>query len=320
MYRLARHGLYQGLRALGLREGDEVLVPAFHHGSEVEAVLRAGLVPRFYDAGDGLAPDPGELVGLLGPRVRALHLTHVLGLPQDAAEWRAWCRDRDLLLVEDAAQAWLASVDGHPVGSFGDLAVFSLYKTYGISDGGAALASVDLPPPAAAPPLGLDRTARRVAAWVAARVPTPSGTPRPSGISAEEDRVLGDPEAPASRSSMWLLPRVHDPSVPERRRRRYRLLERSFGDLLAPDFPRLSDGACPFAFPIQVSDRPATLASLAAAGIDAYALWSIPHPSLGDGYPRASALRERTVALPVHQELQRRDLETIVEAVLAVRA
>ena len=39
----ARHGLWHGVRALGLAPGDEVLTPAYHHGSEVEALFRAGL-------------------------------------------------------------------------------------------------------------------------------------------------------------------------------------------------------------------------------------------------------------------------------------
>jgi dTDP-4-amino-4,6-dideoxygalactose transaminase len=101
----ARHGLYLGVRALGLGPGDEVLVPAYHHGSEVEALVRAGLAVRFYEARESLAPDPGELDGMLGPRTRALHLIHYLGFPQDARCWRHWCDERGLLLIEDAAQA-----------------------------------------------------------------------------------------------------------------------------------------------------------------------------------------------------------------------
>src|SRR4028118_203378 len=114
----SRHGLFTGLRSLGLGTGDEVLVPAYHHGAEVEALIQAGIVCRFYDAGLHLEPDERELDALLGPRVRALYLTHVMGFPQDAAYWRSWCDKRELLLIEDAAQAWLSSRDGKSVGSY----------------------------------------------------------------------------------------------------------------------------------------------------------------------------------------------------------
>src|SRR5215216_2482227 len=147
IYSLARQGLYMGIKALGLGPGDEILAPAYHHGSEIEALVQAGIVCRFYDIGPSLEPDEKELEGLLGPRVRALHLTHFLGFPQDAARWRAWCDERGLLLIEDAAQAWLSSREGIPVGSHGDLSIFCLYKTFGLADGAAVICNPPLDPP-----------------------------------------------------------------------------------------------------------------------------------------------------------------------------
>ena len=81
-----------------------------------------------------LEPDGGELDALVGPSTRALHITHVLGFPAAAPRWRRWCDERGLLLIEDAAQAWLAAdpQSGEPVGSWGDLSVFCLYKTAGL--------------------------------------------------------------------------------------------------------------------------------------------------------------------------------------------
>jgi dTDP-4-amino-4,6-dideoxygalactose transaminase len=62
-----------------------ILVPAYNHGSEIEALLRAGIVCRFYDVGESLEPDEEELEALLDTRVRPLYLIHYLGFPQDAA-------------------------------------------------------------------------------------------------------------------------------------------------------------------------------------------------------------------------------------------
>ena len=141
LFARARHALWLGVQALGLAPGDEVLVPAYHHGSEVEALIQAGLGCRFYDVTSGLEPDPAELEALISPSTRALYLIHYLGVPQDLTRWRQWCDDRGLLLFEDAAQAWLASRDGKPAGSVGDLSIFCLYKTFGFPDGAALISS-----------------------------------------------------------------------------------------------------------------------------------------------------------------------------------
>src|SRR5438067_5428718 len=90
VFQRARHGLWYALRAAGVAPGDEALAPAYHHGSEIEALLRAGLVCRFYDATETLAPDESELEALLTPRTRALHLIHYIGFLPDAARWRRW--------------------------------------------------------------------------------------------------------------------------------------------------------------------------------------------------------------------------------------
>ncbi len=110
-----RHGLWHGVQSIGLQPGDKVLVPAYHHGSEIEALVQAGLDLRFYDTGNDLAPDPEVLDALLAPGVRALHLCHYLGFPQ-SAQWRSWCDQRGLLLIDDAAQAWLSTQDARPTG------------------------------------------------------------------------------------------------------------------------------------------------------------------------------------------------------------
>jgi perosamine synthetase len=139
LFERARHALYRALTEL-VEPGGEILAPAFHHGSEIEAFQRAGLTCRFYEATSTLEPDEDELESLLTEQTCALHLVHYLGFPQGAARWRRWCDERGLLLVEDAAQAWLSTADGEPVGRKGDVAVWCLYKTFGLPDGAALLA------------------------------------------------------------------------------------------------------------------------------------------------------------------------------------
>ena len=161
----ARQALFQGIGRLGLADGHSVLVPAYHHGAEVEAYVRAGLGLRWYEARPHLAPDPSELETLLDSSVRALHLTHYLGFSQDSRVWREWCDARRLLLIEDVAQGWLGTDGVEPLGARADLAVFSLHKSIGIPDGGAAALRGELIPPDREGEIGWPALFSRHMAW-----------------------------------------------------------------------------------------------------------------------------------------------------------
>lgn len=307
----ARHGLHAGLTALGVGPGRVVLMPAWHHGSEVQAVREVGGECGFYPLDADLAPDPDGLRRLLTSRVKALHLTHYLGFPQDAARWRRWCDEQGIALVEDAAQSWLSTRDGAPVGSHGDLAVWCLYKTFGLPDG-AALRGPAVPRPAAGR-LALGPLARRHHAWLALRMPV-APSPRRRRYDPEADFALGVPAGP-SPLTRWLLPRLVGEAARERRRVTYLRYLDVLGDLVPPPFRYLPPGTAPFAFPIAVHDKTAALAALGEAGVRAVELWSTAHPLLPPGTDqRADWLRAHLLALPVHQDLGRRWTRRIVTA------
>lgn len=315
LFARGRHGIPAGLRAIGIGPGDEILAPAYHHGSEIEALERAGARCVFYAPGSRLQPDPVELEALVSGRTRALHLIHHLGFPQDAAAWRRWCDARGLALIEDAAQAWLARVGDRPAGSFGDLAIFSLYKTFGLPDGGALHCRAAPVGSGGRGDLAMMRLGLEHAAWVAGRSRTAGGLVSrarpPRRYDPAADFALGSPRPP-SRATTLALRRVVQPSAAERRRRNYELLLERLGDMVAPPFDVLPDGACPFVLPVHVEDKPRFLRRVRAAGVRALDLWSVAHPSLrAERFPRAAELRAALVGLPVHQELRLRDLDRI---------
>lgn len=319
----ARHGIWHGVAQLGLRAGDEVLAPAWHHGSEIEALRRAGLAVRFYDCDlDSLEPDAGELERLIGPRARALYLVHPLGFPVAADRWREWCDERDMLLIEDAAQAWLATHEGRPAGSWGDLAVFCLYKTFGLPEGAAAIQR------SPARSVGLDRRpglvelARRHGMWLAGRsalvyaASGPVRRPRPYDPALDFD--LRDPASAPWGHTQFVLRRIADPDAARVRRENYDRLLAELADAAAPGFSRLPAGASPFVFPIEVADKRATLDRLREQGISGLDVWAVAHPSLPEeSFPRAASRRRSTIGLPVHQELRGPDLARIAEAASA---
>jgi dTDP-4-amino-4,6-dideoxygalactose transaminase len=316
----ARHGLWHGVRAIGLRRGDVVLAPAYHHGSEIESLERAGLVCRFYDAEADLQPSEDRLEALLGPEVRVLYLIHYFGMPQDAGRWRAWCDLHRLVLIEDAAMAFLSASNARPVGSFGDLSIFCLYKTFGVPDGGAVFCTAPgLPWPRHTPSLGLVPSALRHGSWLAQRSRVFSTLHSIAGGDSEprwgKDFALGDPDTAPSRMTTALLPRLADDAAAVRRRSNHAVLLDRLGDRVDAMFPAISDGASPVAFLMRMDPERQRIARriLGDLGVVLANFWMVPHPSVPDvGLDRARSLRSSVVGLPVHQELRDQDLERIV--------
>lgn len=310
----ARHSLLLGLRALEVGNGDDVLTPAYHHGAEVESILASGATPVFYGGNEGLEPDPEELEGLLSPRVRALHVIHYLGFGQDAERWRAWCSERDLLLIEDGAQAWLSERDGRPLGSAGDMAIFCVYKSVGVPDGGALVCSPAAGVDRAKPSSGLLKAIKLGVRWAAARglVPRRVVIREPGEFDLAKEFALGDVSSPPSRATMALLSRFDFESARARRRHNYsRLLDR-LGASVPQPFGSLPPGVSPWVFPIRSGSRDEALDALRAAGLDALNFWSAPHPLLdADRFPAIAERRATTLGLPVHQGLRDRDIDRI---------
>lgn len=323
IYDYGRNALWHGLQALGIGEGDELLMPAYHCGSEVAAVVDLGVVPRFWAGDDALAPDEDELDRLIGPRTRGLYLTHHLGLAQDAPRWRRWCDERNLLLLEDVAPGWPARFEGRSLGSWGHLSIFSPWKTFGLPDGGALLCD---PPPPSLPASA--RVPVRDLAWGFLRWPLQrsssaaryKGSRREEGVDASVAFEIRDPSRGVSRVSMGLLRRLAYPGLGAVRARNYEWLRVRLGDRIAAPFRRPAAEGCPFGLPVANDDKRGFLLHLAERGISGLNFWSVPHPVLSQGsFPTVDRLRETIVVLPVHQQLRQTDLDRLARATLEWR-
>ena len=112
------------------RPGDEVITPAFSFVASATAVLHLGAQPVFVDVDPAtLTLDPDRVAAAITPRTRAIVAVHLYGLPAAMAALRALAERHGLALVEDAAQAFGATLDGRAVGGFGRAAAFSFYPT-----------------------------------------------------------------------------------------------------------------------------------------------------------------------------------------------
>lgn len=136
------HGLMMALQLAGVRPGDEVLSLAFNCMSSNSAIAMSGANVSWVDVDPVTATfDIEHAQAHVTSRTRAVVVYHVSGYPADLAQLRAFCDDQNLPLIEDANNAFGAVIDGKPIGSVGDFAVFSLYANRQINaiDGGILL-------------------------------------------------------------------------------------------------------------------------------------------------------------------------------------
>ncbi len=135
--------LWLALQGAGIGPGDAVITTSFSFFATVSAILRAGAQPLLVDIDpETFNLDPAATKASLrlatGPAVRAILPVHLYGQVADWDSFEVLKQEHDLLLIEDAAQAFGASWDGRKAGSLGDAAAFSFYPTKNLSAGGDA--------------------------------------------------------------------------------------------------------------------------------------------------------------------------------------
>lgn len=128
------------LAAAGVRPGDEVIMPAYSFVATPLAAILIGAVPVFadVDASTGCL-DPAEAEAAITPRTRALMPVHIHGCAADLAGLQDVARRRDLVLVEDAAQAHGATFRERPVGALGAAGGFSMQSSKNLPAGEGGL-------------------------------------------------------------------------------------------------------------------------------------------------------------------------------------
>jgi dTDP-4-amino-4,6-dideoxygalactose transaminase len=117
--------LYLSLKACGISPGDEVITTPLSWIATLNAIHLTGASPVFADVSGNLNIDPGEIEKAIGPKTRAIVPVHFNGRMCDMAAISDIARDHELLVIEDAAQAYGAAISGRSAGAFGVAGAFS---------------------------------------------------------------------------------------------------------------------------------------------------------------------------------------------------
>lgn len=341
-YYFARNGIWEGIRSMGLKPGDEVFMPAYNSGIETDTVIAYGLQPIFYPVDARLYPDWDFLTHHVTSRSKLFYLIHYFGFPQPLEEAKLFCKNYGLLFFEDVAQGFLSNdTDNQPLGSAGDAAIFCPRKMVPIPHGGLlVINNPSLPFPSSfqkkpsqystigetvslmlkngATKGGLmGNFSRRGQSHI---LPTIKRVITAFGITHTES--AGPEFEPAktdwgmAQLSRYLLKRFDYAEVIRKRRRNYQLLitllQPLHGKTITLVHPDLPPYTCPMDCMILTSRRDQVIHALAKRDIQTSKLWWWPRPlEIGAPYPRIMDILHRNILLSVHQDLSEDDIRCI---------
>jgi len=136
--------LHLALEALGIGEGDEVIVPSMTFVATANAVSYTGATPVFIDSEKAYWQlDPEQLEGLITPRTKAIIPVDLYGHPVDMDAVIAVAQKHGLYVVEDAAESHGALYKGKPCGALGDVSCFSFYGNKVVTTGEGGMLLLD---------------------------------------------------------------------------------------------------------------------------------------------------------------------------------
>jgi len=337
-YYLARNGIYAMAKAMKLAQ-EEVLFPAYFMGVERDALLAAGANLKYFRIGQNMNVDVNDIAAKITPKTKAVYLIHYLGFPSPVEQVQRLCQEKGILLIEDCALSLLSKIGDQPLGSFGDAAIFCLYKELPVPNGGVLVMrdrKYDNMPATRPPSLLSTGAYTTTAIWRGLRLQGPRFVDKLvwKGISAVRSarKALGifpiatldfDPsgaDLSMSHVSRWIIHRQDFPAIIAKRRANYLRLLGRLGNVVAPVFDELPEGVCPMLYPLRTRNKDKVYKLLITRGIETINFWSRPKNDNPVGmFPEVDELRESIIELPCHQDLSVDEMDRISDHVLAIR-
>lgn len=303
--------LHLALLAAGVGPGDEVITVPFTFVASIASILYCGARPVLVDIDPvSFTMDPAALESAITPRTKVIMPVHLYGQTADMDPIMEVARRRQLIVIEDAAQAHGANYKGRPAGSIGHLGCFSFYpgKNLGAYGEGGAVTTSN---PEYA------RTIRMLRDW---------------GTDRKYHHVLRgfNYRMEGFQGAVLGVKLRHLEQWTEKRRSivsRYNELLADSGLTLPREMPW---GRHVYhAYTVRSSDRDNLQRTLSAAGIQSGIHYPIPahlQPAYSDlgysqgAFPQAEKAAEEVLSLPVYPELEPPQVQAVAEAVTNILA
>lgn len=138
--------IHLAMVALGIKEGDEVIVPTFTYVASANPIMMVGAKPVFVDSlMDGWQMDPSDVERKITRKTKAIVVVHLYGHPCDMDAIMAIAKKHNLYVIEDCAEAIGSEYKGKKVGSFGHISCFSFFGNKTITTGEGGMVMTDDP-------------------------------------------------------------------------------------------------------------------------------------------------------------------------------
>jgi len=342
----ARYALGLICRLLPIGPGDEVLVPAYNCGAEIDPYVKAGAKIVLYRVDSALKLDLEDVMHRTTRSTRIVHVTHYFGWPQEIKALAEWCRKKEIFLVEDCAQALFSQGPGNSIGQTGDAAVYSFVKSLPVPDGAALLIRKGLYPKTGKllkspnPSKVFRNCLPLIKKWFMGRnltwqrynftrrlltkswlgQDTAHGTQDRPKMLKSNYFDISKADWSISRLSKGFLSKVDRRKVVQKRSANYEFLYKSLRNIQGVEMVpgQLFKNVSPLSFPFLVEDRDTWYKALSDKGILVLG-WPGYYPGLNwEEFPEACRLKDNLITLPVHQELDAYHMDYIAECVRSV--
>lgn len=344
-----RYAISVMCRLLGIGPGDEVLVPSYNCGAEIDPYVSLGATAVFYRVDNRANLDEEDVMRRVTPATRLIHVTHFFGWPQRMMNVADWCKKKGLYLLEDCALALFSKGSRDVIGKYGDAAMYSFVKSLAAPDGGALVINnkdllqnrirLDVPPRRRdmfirSLPLLKKWLMHENRLWqryeFTRRLLTRSWLKKAGDQDYAVEREMPESNYFDREKIDWTISQLSrelvcsaDPGrIAETRRRNYLHLHDTLRNVTSVQFlfDDLPAGVCPLSFPVFVTDRSRWCRALEDRGI-LVGGWPSYHRDFDwKEFPEARHLKNNLLTLPVHQDLDEEHMEHITRCVKSIAA
>jgi perosamine synthetase len=342
-----------GLIAKSLSEKDKthLLAPSYHCGHEIEPFFRRKYKISLYRVDRKGRIDIDHFDSLLEGKHQVALVTHYFGFPQNILKISELCRSKGIYLIEDCAHSFQSRINGHALGSWGDASVFSYRKSLPLPDGGALTikdpdSDTQLIFPSTRPiniviwrkilRLLLDRlmfkvqegspiylkvlcAVKEIALCVKDWVKSNSSEERLGFYSPDDPSYNYSSEVldwQMSKTSLRIINNLEFGSIFKARRNNYKYIETALRGTkcLRPMFDDLPGGICPLSFPVVASGEIPKVRGVMRKYPMIYQWWPGRYPKVDiEPFPDSQWLRDRCYILSIHQDLEKRHLDYLID-------
>jgi dTDP-4-amino-4,6-dideoxygalactose transaminase len=328
-----------------LKPGDEVLMPAYNCGSEVDPFHAYGAKVVFYRVDKKAQIDYEDIKKRCTPQTRIVYITHYFGWPQEVGPVYQWCKERNIYVVEDCALSLFSNSNEGYLGTLADASIFSFKKFLPVPDGAALvlkqpidLKNISLRSPAAKQTLeNLLPFAKSSVLGILekSRLYKPLRKMKLKFFDfykfSNDSNQEKKPDMPSnyyfdhklvnhsmSIISCKILRRENPAFVIQRRRDNYQTLYDGLSGISDLIFihDSLPEGICPLACVVKTDNRKRLTNGLNAYGIAAFSWWEGYHQKFcWDDFPEARHLKDNILYLPIRQSLNTKHMKYIISCV-----